>query len=159
MYFCKQLWPKRKLAAVSATVAIHSHLKAGNKNASRVDEMNINSSAPSAAYMRQWIGSVLVQIMARCLFGAKLLSKPMPGYCKVTIRNTLRWNFNQNIRFFTHQDASQNIVCEMAAILSRGKELIRYVWYWLPCLFSKVWWSVYVADCTPVAPFANMVKL
>ena len=35
----------------------------------------------SAAYMRQWIGSTLLQIMACLLFGAKPLSKPMAGYC------------------------------------------------------------------------------
>ena len=39
-----------------------------------------NSSPPSAAYMRRWIGSALVQIMACRLFGAKPLSKPMLGY-------------------------------------------------------------------------------
>ena len=37
----------------------------------------------SAAYMRQWIGSVLVQIMACRLFGAKALSKPVLGYCQL----------------------------------------------------------------------------
>ena len=38
-----------------------------------------NSSPPNNAYMRQWIGSALVQIMACRLFGAKLLSKPLLG--------------------------------------------------------------------------------
>ena len=41
----------------------------------------INSSSPSAAYMRQWIGSAFVQIMARRLFGAEPLSAPVLGYC------------------------------------------------------------------------------
>ena len=41
----------------------------------------INSSPPSAAYMRQWIGSALVQIMACRLNGAKPLSEPMLEYC------------------------------------------------------------------------------
>ena len=40
-----------------------------------------NSSPPSATYMRQWIGSALVQIMACRLFGAKPLSKPILGFC------------------------------------------------------------------------------
>ena len=35
----------------------------------------------SAAYMRQWIGSALAQIMACRLFGTKALSKPMLDYC------------------------------------------------------------------------------
>ena len=40
----------------------------------------VNSSPPSAAYTRQWIGWALVQIMACRLFGAKPLSKPMLRY-------------------------------------------------------------------------------
>ena len=45
----------------------------------------LNSSSPSAAYMRQWIGSALVQIMACHLFGAKPLSKPMLGYKQTSV--------------------------------------------------------------------------
>ena len=45
--------------------------------------LRINPSLPSAAYMRQLIGSVLVQIMACRLFGAKPLSTPMLGYCQL----------------------------------------------------------------------------
>ena len=40
----------------------------------------INSSHPSAAYVRQWIVSALVQIMACRLFGGKPLSKLMLDY-------------------------------------------------------------------------------
>ena len=42
-----------------------------------------NSSPPSAAYMRQWVGSALIQIMACRLFGARPLSKQMLGYCQL----------------------------------------------------------------------------
>ena len=45
--------------------------------------MYLNSSPPSAAYMCQWIGSSLVQIMACRLFGAKPLSKPVLKYCQL----------------------------------------------------------------------------
>ena len=41
------------------------------------------SSPSSAAYMRQWTGSPLVQIMACRLFGAKPLSEPMLGFCQL----------------------------------------------------------------------------
>ena len=41
---------------------------------------DFNSSPTSAAYMRQWIGTALVQIMACHLFSAKPLSKSMLGY-------------------------------------------------------------------------------
>ena len=37
------------------------------------------------------------------------------------IRNKLQWNFNKNIIFLFHDNASENIFCEMAAILSRGR--------------------------------------
>ena len=43
----------------------------------------INSSLPSAAYMRRCTRSALVQIMACRLFGAKPLYKPKLGYCQL----------------------------------------------------------------------------
>ena len=45
--------------------------------------ITINSSPPSAGYMRQWIGSALVKIMACHLFATKPLSKPMLRYCQL----------------------------------------------------------------------------
>ena len=41
----------------------------------------IHSSPHSAAYMRQFIGSALVQIMGCHLFGTESLSEPMLSYC------------------------------------------------------------------------------
>ena len=53
----------------------------------------------SASYMRQWIGSALVQIMACRLFGAKPLSKPECwDNVNWTLRNKLQWNPNQNLK-------------------------------------------------------------
>ena len=43
----------------------------------------VNSSPPSAAYMRQWTGPSLVQVMACRLFGAKPLPEPMLAYCQL----------------------------------------------------------------------------
>ena len=40
-----------------------------------------------------------------------------------TLRNKFQWNFNQNTKLFIHEKASENIVCKMTAILSRGDEL------------------------------------
>ena len=78
------------------------------------------NSSPS--YMHQWIKSALVQIMACRLFSTKPFSKPM---CWVivnwTLRNKLQLNFNQNTKLFIHENASEDIICEMAAILSRGR--------------------------------------
>ena len=45
--------------------------------------------------------------------------------CGVIINLTLtdkrQWNFDQNIKLFIHENASENFVCEMAAILSRER--------------------------------------
>ena len=43
----------------------------------------IKSSPPNAAYMRQWIGTALVQIMGCRQFGTNPLSKPMLVYCQL----------------------------------------------------------------------------
>ena len=63
------------LYIVLAKVSYQHHLK----------PYYINSFPPSAAYMRQWIGWALVQIMACRLFGTKPLSKPMLGYCQLDL--------------------------------------------------------------------------
>ena len=36
-----------------------------------------------------------------------------------TLRNKLQWNFNQNTKLFIHGNASENIICEMAAIINK----------------------------------------
>ena len=73
----------------------------------------VNSSPPSATYMHQWTGSALVQVMACRLFSAK----PLPKHYK------LQWNLNQNSSIFIQENAFENVICKMAAILSRGGEL------------------------------------
>ena len=50
---------------------------------SRTTCRHVNSSPPSAAYMRRWTGSALVKKMACPLFGAKPLSEPMLGFCQL----------------------------------------------------------------------------
>ena len=57
--------------------------------------------------------------MACRLFGAKPISKPALAYYQFDPRE----RFNQNSKLSIHENASENIVCEMAAILSRGDEL------------------------------------
>ena len=103
-----------------------------------------NSSPPSATYLRQWTDSVLVQIMACRLFGAKPLSEPMLDYSQLNPRNKLQWNFNQNTIFFIDGNAFQKVACEMAAILSRGRWVTRVeVRHILQCLVHDfVTWNV-----------------
>ena len=82
--------------------------------------LGLDLSLPIAAYIRQWIGSVVVQIMACRLSGAKPLSGPI----LVIINWTLKNKFHLNIKvhcFFIKKNVLQYIVHEMAAILSRGR--------------------------------------
>ena len=55
--------------------------------------LRLKLSPPSVAYMHQWIGSTLVQIMACRLFDAKPLSKPMLDYCQLALRK----NFSETL--------------------------------------------------------------
>ena len=77
----------------------------------------------SAAYMRWWTGRSLVQIMACHLVGAMPLSEPMLEYCW-TLKNKLHWNFNRYLCFIIQRNTIENVVCEMAAILSRERWVI-----------------------------------
>ena len=70
---------------------------------------------------RQLIGSALDQIMACRLFGAMPSSKPILSYCQLDPYEQTSMNFNQNATFFINENAYENIVCEMVAILSRGE--------------------------------------
>ena len=61
--------------------------------------------------------------MAYRLIGANPLSKPMLQCWVIvswTFRNKLKWFFNRNTKFFIHGKSSENIICEIAAILSIG---------------------------------------
>ena len=42
-----------------------------------------------------------------------------------TLRNKIQRNFNQNTKQFIHGNASENIVCKIATILSGGDELVK----------------------------------
>ena len=67
-----------------------------NKNTSKFMKTKptkaFHPSPYSAAYMRQWIRSALVQIMPCDLIGANSLSKPMLVYCQL---NPLGKNFSE----------------------------------------------------------------
>ena len=89
----------------------------------------INSSPLSAAYMRQWTGSTLVQVMACHLFGTKPLPEPTLAYCLLDpFRNNLHWNSNRNtwIRLganfndiWIHENVIENVICKITVILIR----------------------------------------
>ena len=78
----------------------------------------LNSSPLSDAYMHQWIGSTLVQIMACCLLGTKPLSKPMLGYY------TPRFNEVERGVYWFHlvllSICPQNRVCSVSSTILIG---------------------------------------
>ena len=87
------------------------------------------------AQIYQWIGQPLVQIMASCLFGASHYLNQCWFIVKWTLRNKLQWNYNQNTKLFINKSASEDFVCEMAAILSRGRWVKnKSIIWWLFCI-------------------------
>ena len=62
--------------------------------------MPFNPSFPSATYMRQWVGSVSVKIMASCLFDAKPLYEPILGYCQLNPKEQTSVKLWSNYKHF-----------------------------------------------------------
>ena len=60
----------------------------------------VNSSPPSAAYMRWWTGSALVQVMACRLVGAKPSLKPMLVYCQLDHQEQTSMKFESKYKIF-----------------------------------------------------------
>ena len=81
-----------------------------------VAEVRVLTHLPLTAYMRQWAGSVLVHLMVCRLSGTKPLPEPMLPYCAI-----------RNKTFFIAANAFETVVCEMAAILCKGDELIIFI--------------------------------
>ena len=71
----------RDTSAISCWKQLENYLDKMSSKSPRVQW--VNSSPPSAAYMHQWTGSALVQIMACHIFGPKPLSKPELSYCQL----------------------------------------------------------------------------
>ena len=86
----------------------------------------------------------LLQIMACCLTGTKLLSEPMLEFVNCTLGNKLQWNLNKE--FFIQENAFENVVWNMAAILSRPQCVKKYchhivytyIYIWITGFIVKV---------------------
>ena len=73
--------------------------------------------------MRHWIGSGLVPTMACRLFDTKPVFKPMLCYCQLDSYEHTSVKFWSDSKGCNHENASENMVRQMAAIFSRGDEL------------------------------------
>ena len=69
--------------------------------------------------------------MACCLDGTKPLSESMLEYCQLHPWEQTSVKFNRNWNIFIQENALENIVCEMASILSRPQcvKASRHWWY------------------------------
>ena len=104
----------------------------------------VNLSLPSATYMLPWIGSALFQIMACRLFSTKPLSEPVLGLLSIgPLGTNFSEIFYQNTKLFIQENASENIVFEKVAILSRA----RWVYWWkLSDAYRSVSYTTFDSD-------------
>ena len=81
----------------------------------------MNSSPHSAAYMRRWTGSSLVQVMACRLFGAKPLPEPMMAYCQLDSWEQISVKFERNSIILIQENAFENVVCQCGGHFVQGE--------------------------------------
>ena len=75
-----------------------------------------------AAYMRWWIGSALVQIMACRLDGTKPLSEPMLSYCQLHPEEYISMNFYLKFKYF------HSWKCIWTCRLQNGSHFVQGKW-------------------------------
>ena len=66
------------------------------------------------------------------------LSKPTLGHCQTSEK--FHSNCEQNTKIFIHENAFQNVICEMVTSFSRGRWVVH--WY---AIFIKCWHMWYIA--------------
>ena len=134
-----------------------------------------NSLWPSDTIWRHSRHSTLVKVMACCL----TTPRHQLSWCWLTVnctlRNKLQWNHNQNTKLFIQENAFENGVCKMSAILFRPQCVNLRLHYTATChvcpfyirihtswwntsisVFHQIIWSVifreiYWAACGPAA--------
>ena len=62
--------------------------------------------------MRQWTGSLSVQVIAWRLFGAKPLPEPMLIYCQSDYWEQVSVKFEQNFIISIQENPFENVVCQ-----------------------------------------------
>ena len=79
---------------------------------------DINSSPPSAAYMRRWTGSALAQVMACRLMAPSHYLNQCWHIVNWTLRSKLQWNFNRNSNIFIEENTIENVIWDFSTKLS-----------------------------------------
>ena len=87
----------------------------------------INPSPPSVAYMGQWTGSAVVQIMACRLEGCKPLFEPMLTYCQLDFNEYISMNFYLKFKYFHSRKMHLNMSsAKWWTFCPGGDELINF---------------------------------
>ena len=86
--------------------------------------ISLNSSPPSAAYMRRWTGLSLVQVMACRLLGAKPLPEPILAYCQLDSWEHISVKFESEFYHFHSRKCNWNYrLPKWRPFCPRGDEL------------------------------------
>ena len=93
----------------------------------------MKSKGVLSSFELQWLGPLIYQYMRQWTnhhwLRKWLVAWPTPTHyldqcwdiVNWTLRNKLQWNLNRNSHIFIQENAFENVVCEMAAILSRPR--------------------------------------
>ena len=105
MLLMNKWWWKDKQKLMSVVLTCHYGPELGQNQASyglwwHTDWKCINRSSLSDVYMHQWIGSVLVQIMAWRRPGVKPLSEPKMTYCQLDHSKHISMKFYFKFNYF-----------------------------------------------------------
>ena len=94
--------------------------------------IRVNILQPRNAHMYHFTGSSLVKLMAWCLTGTKPLPEPILIYHQFDTSNKPQWNFILTSKFFIEENAFENVVCKMLAMLFRP--------HWVKLLTEQTLW-------------------
>ena len=85
----------------------------------------IHRSPVNSLHKGQWRGALMFSLICARINGwvingdAGDLRRHQAHYGVIVMRNKLQWNFSWNSNIFIQENALENVVCEMASILSR----------------------------------------
>ena len=87
--------------------------------------MFINSFPTSAAYIRQWTGSSLDQVLACRLFGTKPLPEPIQTFCRLDSCKQISVKYKLELFFFIiifiQENAFKSVVCQNGGHFVQGE--------------------------------------
>ena len=90
---------------------------------------HLNSSLPSAAYLRQRTGSSLVQVMACRLFAAKTLPEPMLAYWQPESLEQISVKYKNEFQNAVCQICGNFVQEEIHSNLAKSRLVIAYLWF------------------------------